>query len=41
MENKEFYDGLSNKQIIKYAILYPLGLIAACVVAEWLEKICF
>ena len=38
MEQKDFFEGLTLKQIIKYGILYPLGLIAACLVAGALER---
>lgn len=37
MENKEF----TKWDWIKYGILYPVGLIAFCVIADTLERLCF
>lgn len=39
MEQKDFFEGLTFKQIIKYAVVYPLGLILMCGIAGWLESL--
>jgi hypothetical protein len=39
MEQKDFFEGLTLKQIIKYAVVYPLGLILMCGIAGWLESL--
>lgn len=39
MEQKDFFEGMTLKQIIKYAVVYPLGLILMCGIAGWLESL--
>lgn len=40
MEQKDFYNGeMTLKEFIKYGVLYPIGLIIACGIAELLESI--
>ena len=39
MEQKDFFEGMTLKQIIKYAVVYPLGLILRCGIAGWLESV--
>lgn len=39
MEQKEFFEGMTLTQIVKYAVLYPLALILLCGVAGWLESL--
>ena len=38
MEQNIYNDNMSVKAILKYAVVYPLGLIAACMLAELLNK---
>ena len=40
MEQKDFYNGdMTLTEFIKYSVLYPIGLIIACGIAELLESI--
>lgn len=40
MEQKDYYNGFDDvKKLFIYGILYPIGLIAFCCVAEWLERL--
>lgn len=38
MEQNIYKDDMSVKALLKYAVVYPLGLIAACMLAELLNK---
>ena len=39
MEHNIYNEELTPKVIIKYAVIYPLGLIALCMVAEILNRL--
>ena len=39
-QNDFFWQDCSIKELVIYGILYPVGLILLCGLAEWLESLC-